>query len=394
MVRDMIVRGTVVGAVDAAQGVSFTVHPPRGRVVLTATVDVGQLGLAAVTGEGDDTLSGMSAPFEAADGATAPPIALASHSGRKRPERCQGPQLTLERIDAPEVAGTVGNPTSRRACVRVPPGYADHPDRHYPVIYVVPGLGSNDESVIAGYKVEPADAIVVAVDTSTRTGSTYLVDSPTSGHWDTFFTRDLVPFIDAHYRTLPRPSARAVMGQSTGGFNAVSYGLRHPELIGVIGASAPDALDLEVWLRDGGKVRPWIQGLQRIERGLGGGGQLVSYAADWSPTARGYDWPFDASGAVIDRVLQRWLAHNPATWLRDPKRVAALLPFSGHIYLSVGETDEFDLLPPTVAFSKALTAVGIENQLVVNAGGHGGPAQRQRLAAIAEFCVAKLEAAR
>jgi S-formylglutathione hydrolase FrmB len=336
----------------------------------------------------------MSAPFEAAAGAIAPPIALASHPVRKRPERCQGPQLTLEHIEAPEVAGAVGNPTSRRACVRVPPGYTEHPERHYPVIYVMPGWGSNDEAVIAAYKVEPGDAIVVAVDTSTRTGSTYLVDSSTSGNWDSFFTKDLVPFIDAHYRTLPRRSARAVMGHSTGGFNAVSYGLRHPDLIGVIGASSPDGLDFEVWLRDHGTVRPWIEGLQRVERGLGGAGQFISYAADWSPTADGYDWPFDASGAVIDRVLQRWLSHNPATWLRDPQRVAALLPLSGHMYLSVGDTDEFDLYPPTVAFSKALTAAGIVNHLVINAGGHGGLAQRQRLASITEFCVAELDAAR
>jgi hypothetical protein len=36
-----------------------------------------------------------------------------------------------------------------------------------------------------------------------------------------------------------------------------------------------------------------------------------THAADWSPTASGHDWPFDARGAVLDRVLQRWLSNTP-----------------------------------------------------------------------------------
>ena len=43
-------------------------------------------------------------------------------------------------------------------------------------------------------------------------------------------------------------------------------------------------------------------------------------------------------------------------------------------------------------FGKTVALSNID--LEINAGGHGGPAQRQRLAAITEFCVRKLEAAR
>jgi S-formylglutathione hydrolase FrmB len=320
-----------------------------------------------------------------------PVIALASGPASERPEACKGDRLALEHIEAPEVAGTVGNPTSRRVCVRVPKGYAEHPERHYPVIYALPGLLSTDAAVVPGYHLDPDDTIVVGVDTSTKTGSTYLVDSPTTGKWDTFFTRDLIPYIDAHYRTLPRREGRAVVGHSTGGFNAVSYGLRHPELIGVIGASSPDGLDLPVWFGTGG-VRPWMLAFARIERGLGGAGQFVSYAADWSPSGSGYDWPFDASGQLIDSVLSRWVANSPTTWVRDPARVAALKPFSGLIYLTVGDSDEFDLYAPTAAFSKTLTEARIANELVVTPGGHATRAEH--LAAIITFCAAKLEPAK
>jgi enterochelin esterase-like enzyme len=394
LVRDLLARGVVTSDVDAAQNAAFTLPAGRGRIALIAALDVGHLGLPAIQGEGKGTLLGATAVFDNGPaGAAAPVIALASHPRPERPESCQGDRLTLERIEAPEVAGTVGNPTSRRACVSVPRGYAEHPERHYPVVYGLPGLMSTDAAVVPGYRLELDDTIVVGVDTSTKTGSTYLVDSPTSGKWDTFFTKDLIPYIDAHYRTLPRREARAVVGHSTGGFNAVSYGLRHPELIGVIGASSPDGLDLPAWFETGtGTVRPWLPGWARVEHGLGGAGQFISYAADWSPSASGYDWPFDDAGHLIDGVLARWLANSPSTWVRDPARVAALRPLSGHIYLAVGDSDEFDLYPPTAAFSKTLTEAGIAHELMVSHGGHGN--RPQHLAAIAKFSAAKLEPAK
>jgi enterochelin esterase-like enzyme len=298
--------------------------------------------------------------------------------------------LILEQIDAPEVAGTVGNPTSRRVCVRLPKSYAERSSARFPVIYALPGLGSTDAAVISSYHLEPDDIIVVSVDTSSKTGSTYLVDSPTSGNWDSFFAKKLIPLIDAHYRTIARREGRALVGQSTGGFNSISYGLRHPDLFSVIGASSPDGLDWPVWLAAG---KRWIVDFARVEHGLGGAGQFISYAADWAPRpGGGYDWPFDESGRVVDSVMARWIAHSPTTWVRDPARVGALKVFSGHIYLTVGDHDEFDLRQPTEAFSKTLTEAGIANELVVVPGGHGGHVTR--LAAIAKFCAAKLEPAK
>jgi hypothetical protein len=92
-------------------------------------------------------------------------------------------------------------------------------------------------------------------------------------------------------------------------------------------------------------------------------------------------------------VAKRWLANTPGTWLRDAKTVGKLKPLSGFIYLTVGDTDEFDYYAPTVAFSKELTEHGIANQLVVTHGGHVTHVTEQLTAAF-QFCASKLEAAR
>jgi S-formylglutathione hydrolase FrmB len=388
--RDLITRGVVTGEIDAAAGATFTVHPAHGKMVLVGVVDSEHHGVLGLFG-GAPILTGMSEAFDVTDATTkAPPINLVVQGGQHEPDICKGDRMTLETIEAPEVAGTIDTPTKRRICVRVPKDYAAKPRRHYPVVYALPGLFGT-ESIISD--IPDVDGVIVAaIDTSTATGSTYLADSPTSGAWDTFFTTKLVPYIDAHYRTFPRARARAMVGHSTGGYNAMSYPLRHPEVIGVVGSSSPDGLDFHVWMGNG-TTPAWILEFQRVEHALGGAGQFISYAADWSPKPPGYDWPFDDHGAIIDDVAARWLVNTPGEILKDPKRLAAAKVLSGRVYLTVGDTDEFGLHDPTVAFSGELTAAGIVNQIVITHGGHITHLADQLMGAMA-FCASKLEPAK
>jgi S-formylglutathione hydrolase FrmB len=217
------------------------------------------------------------------------------------------------------------------------------------------------------------------------------------GAWDTFLAARLIPIIDARFRTIAAPAARAAFGHSTGGFGAVSFGFRHPELIGVVAASAPDPLDMTPWLTGGpgGGPLPWLLALLRAEEASGGGaGFWASYAADWSPdpsAPRGFAWPLDpASGRVRPRVLDRWRAHSPQAWLADARRAGAIkAALAGRIFLDAGERDEFALDDTTAAFSRALTAAGIAHEFRRVPTGHMddvpglvGPALR--------FCLDKL----
>jgi enterochelin esterase-like enzyme len=51
--------------------------------------------------------------------------------------------------------------------------------------------------------------------------------------------QNLVPHIDANYRTIASPKARGIEGMSMGGYGALRLGLKYPEVFGVISAVAP-----------------------------------------------------------------------------------------------------------------------------------------------------------
>ncbi|HKS99108.1 MAG TPA: alpha/beta hydrolase family protein, partial [Rugosimonospora sp.] len=54
--------------------------------------------------------------------------------------------------------------------------------------------------------------------------------------WETFHTKQLIPWIDAHFNTVKDRSGRAIAGVSMGGFGALKYAADHPELFSAVGS--------------------------------------------------------------------------------------------------------------------------------------------------------------
>jgi S-formylglutathione hydrolase FrmB len=301
---------------------------------------------------------------------------------------CVGDRWRRITLDDPAVAGAIGNPTARRLCVRLPRSYATARRRRYPVVYLLPGLMGTDDVAVHHLR-DPADeprreALYVGVDTSTRAGSSYLVDGPLTGAWERFMVERVVPAVDAQLRTIPSAEARALAGHSTGGFDAVSLALRRPEVFRAVGASSPDALDLAAWmLGDDGRARPLWLGWMRVEDAMGGAGQLTSYGADWSPDPserRGFAWPVDlATGDVRPAVWARWLAQSPVTWLDQPDGLARARRLAGRIYLTCGRADEARLFAPAERFAQALERAGVARVWAPTAWGHLGHARERWL---------------
>ena len=224
------------------------------------------------------------------------------------------------------------------------------------------------------------DAILVLVNTSTRSGSSNLVNSPNTGAWDQFVASRVVPEIDARFRTIATRDGRATAGLSSGGFSALSFGLRHPELFAVVTASAPSGPDVTKWLfgYPGGPVPARSMAMLRVETASGGAGFFASYGNDWSPddSPLGFASPLDlATGQPVPEVVERWRAQGPSVWLTNPGRAAALrTAFDGRLCLSVGKRDELGLYPVARELDEQLTRMGFRHELHVAAGGHLNPA--------------------
>jgi len=172
-------------------------------------------------------------------------------------------QGTIATISVPAPWAGVPPPMTTLS-VYLPPGYGTSSVR-YPVIYNVPfPLGSWTayvqlpallDNLVDGGAIPPEIVVFVA-----EHGGPY-ADSECANSVDgrEWFERNLVstivPTIDARYRTIPDPAARAVMGYSQGGFCAAMLTLRHPDLFG---SSISFSGYFQAGIRSGQTPNAWI----------------------------------------------------------------------------------------------------------------------------------------
>lgn len=131
---------------------------------------------------------------------------------------------------------------SRCYKVYLPAGYAGSGLR-YPVIYLLHGRGDSlsswgrnkalvDELIAAG-KIPPV--VLIFPDAPSSDRGNYYVDSAYTNsampgaQVETEFMRELIPHVDATYRTIANRAARAIGGYSMGGYGALRYALVYPE---------------------------------------------------------------------------------------------------------------------------------------------------------------------
>ncbi len=133
-------------------------------------------------------------------------------------------------------------------CVFLPPGYGDavNRERRYPVIYMLHGGRPGDESKFANRIPYVREAIesgkmVPSIVVLNNGGpvSHYNVPGRAESIGKDLFVEELIPLIDATYRTIPRRAGRALQGYSQGGRATARIGFGHPELFSqlVIGSA-------------------------------------------------------------------------------------------------------------------------------------------------------------
>src|SRR5437870_10909896 len=63
--------------------------------------------------------------------------------------------------------------------------------------------------------------------------------SVTTGDFENYVARDVVAYMDSHYRTIPKRTSRGLVGHSMGGYGASRIGMKHSDVFGSLYIMSP-----------------------------------------------------------------------------------------------------------------------------------------------------------
>jgi enterochelin esterase-like enzyme len=148
---------------------------------------------------------------------------------------------------------------AQEAYVYLPSGYAQHPHRRYSVLYLLHGfpgrplaflqtvqMGIVDDTLTTMQQAQPLILVMPFGSTGTFNDQEWVNGVGVGNGWATFVSRDVVRYVDAHYRTIASARGRGIAGLSEGGYGAINIAVHHPREFGVVeswsGYVRPDKL--------------------------------------------------------------------------------------------------------------------------------------------------------
>ncbi|WP_134733559.1 alpha/beta hydrolase [Amycolatopsis nivea] len=229
--------------------------------------------------------------------------------------------------------------------VKFPTGYDASATRHWPVTYYLAGTTHDQTTFRTAYYGEGLTASYPSIVVSPRGDSGYWSDwfnNSTGGppEYETFVTQQLVPLIDANFRTIPDRAHRMVMGESMGGYGTAMFGARHPDEFAAV-ASLSGASDSN-----------WPAGATVLSA---------------SPTLQGA--PPDSIYGPLSTEAVRWHGHNPTDLAENLAGVDVQI-FTGNGVLGTAEGETATdgggcslesgiIRPESVSLHNTLLALGI-----------------------------------
>ena len=272
-----------------------------------------------------------------------------------------------------------GDAVDRPVLVFLPPGYGRERNRRYPVVYALHGYSIGAEQwsqeIHVPQTIEGAFArganemIVVLPDSKTVHNGSMYSSSATTGDFESFIARDVVSYIDAHYRTTPNRNSRGLVGHSMGGYGASRIGMKHPEVFGSLYIMSPCCLSA----RGAGPANPANEeALAAVKTAddsaklpFGLRAQLASAAA-WSPNPNNPPLYLDLPiGPNQPSVLARWAANAPLAFI--DQYIQNLRQYRA-IAVDVGDQDNLKI--DTSKLHDVLTTYGITHDFEIYSGTH------------------------
>ena len=118
--------------------------------------------------------------------------------------------------------------------VYLPDGYADS-RQDYPVLYLLHGHGEDGEEwIVKGNLVAMVDELIASgaippcLVIMPSVGNTWYIDRQEK--METAIIQDLIPDVDRRFRTISRRNGRVIAGESMGGYGALRFVLKYPQL--------------------------------------------------------------------------------------------------------------------------------------------------------------------
>ncbi len=269
------------------------------------------------------------------------------------------------------------NAEDRDVIVVLPPSYQTQITRRYPVVYALHGYSIGAEqwsreihvpqTIEGAFARGAQDMIIVLPDSKTVHNGSMYSSSITTGDFESFVARDLVSYIDAHYRTLPRRESRGLAGHSMGGYGATRIGMKHPEVFSGLYIMSPCCLSAR------GAIRPADEEALAAVTSPEQSAKLpflartnLAVGAAWSPNPVKPPLYMDLPiGDAREAVLAKWAANAPLAMI--DQYVGNLRQYSA-IAIDVGDQD--GLKADTERLHQVLDRYGIKNSFEIYAGTH------------------------
>jgi len=274
-----------------------------------------------------------------------------------------------------------GDAVDRDVLVFLPPGYGKEKRRRYPVVYALHGffIGAEQwsheihvpQTIEGAFALGAREMIVVLPDSKTVHNGSMYSSSVTTGDFENFIARDVVSYVDAHYRTLAKRESRGLAGHSMGGYGATRIGMKHADVFGSLYIMSPCCLSA----RQAGPGNPELDKAIEAARTKEDLAKLpfmastqFANAAAWSPNPGNPPFYLDLptrDGAPNLDVLAKWAANAPLAFI--DQYVGNLRRYRG-IALDVGDQDF--LRTDTAKLRDVLTKYGISAGFEEYSGTH------------------------
>jgi enterochelin esterase-like enzyme len=295
------------------------------------------------------------------------------------------------------------DPYIRDVAVYLPPRYSQTKSKGYTAVMYLAAYGSTGKMLL---NVDPFSEtiearmnrlilekkcrpmVIVLVDCFTKFGGSQYINSPATGMYEDYITKEIVRLIDKSYNI----SNHAIMGHSSGGYGALILGMRHPDIFQALADHSGDTAfeycylpdfpkALEVYRRAGGgdhgDPKKWFEMFwQKPNKHQDPDDMtalnILGMAAHYSPNPQspylGCDFPFDLdTGEIKQDVWNHWISFDPTRMVVEYQENLKKMKL---IYIDCGIKDEFNIHWGCRILHSKLAKMGIRHFYEEFLGGH------------------------